>query len=212
MKINKTLFISTCISISIMFIRVKMTHQITFMFLLWNLFLAGIPYLISLIVINSKHIKKSFFLLFVSLILWLVFLPNAPYIITDLIHLKYHPKSIFWFDTILISSFAINGLLFGIYSLSNIHHVLQNKTNSKIACYCIIICSFLSGFGIYLGRYLRFNTWDLLTNPTHLLSNCIESLTNPTAWAITLSFGWFLTILFMFTKNKIHNSNIIELY
>ena len=214
MKINKTLFFSTCISIIIMLIRVKMTHQITFMFLLWNLFLACIPYAISLLVIKSKYIQKSFFLLSISLLLWLAFLPNAPYIITDLIHLKYHPKTILLFDLFLISSFAINGLLFGIYSLSNIHHVIQNIVNSKIACYGIVACSFLSGYGVYLGRYLRFNTWDLLTNPTHLLQNCIHSFSNPTTWGITLCFGGLLTILFMVTKNKIHDisTDTIELY
>ena len=214
MKINKTLFLSTCISISIMLIRVKMTHQIAFMFLLWNLFLAAIPYVISLIAIKSKYMRKSVFLLSILLFTWLAFLPNSPYIITDLIHLKHHPETILWFDIFLISSFAINGLLFGVYSLSNIHYVLQNRMNSKIACYSIIACSFLSGYGVYLGRSLRFNTWDLLTNPTHLLSKCIDSLSNPSAWVFTLCFGWLLTVLFMFAKNRIQNTsnNIIEFY
>ena len=203
MKINKYLFISISISLALILIRVKMTHQITYMFLIWNLFLAAIPFLISQVLLHHENYKKSKIVTLCLLGIWLLFLPNAPYLITDFLHLNHINDQLFWFDVALLIAFSVSGIIFCIHSLLHVHQIIQQLWSTKIATYAIIICSFLSGFGVYLGRYLRFNTWDILSNPTHLIISMIHSLSLSKTWIITFSFGWLLTVLFLFTKKRL---------
>ncbi len=96
-------------------VRIKITGSYFFLFLVWNLFLALIPFAISTYLVSKPEISKV--RLFLWATVWLLFLPNAPYIVTDLVHLKLHNPFWGWFDVLLLVSFAINGLLLYFLSL-----------------------------------------------------------------------------------------------
>ena len=126
------------------------------------------------------------------------FLPNAPYIITDLLHLKISPTHLLWLDILVIMSFALNGLLLFYLSIRDIKGVLQTFLNKKKVNYIITIVFFLTGFGVYLGRFLRYNSWEILSNPKYLfvdiINIVIRPLANQEAWLFTILFGLFLML------------------
>ena len=181
-------------------IRIKLTNSLFFGFLIWNLFLAYIPYFISSN-IKKRMQKLSKFKLIMMLFIWLLFLPNAPYIITDFIHLQHSKGNIVWLDIFILFTFSSTGLLLAIISLSDIYKIIKLKWNSKLANYFSISATFLCGFGIYLGRFLRFNSWDVFTSPLIVLKRSVLSINDPKTWFITISFGSFLYIMFIITRS-----------
>lgn len=197
-KTHLLLLISFCILLWI--IRVKLTHTLFYGFLIWNLFLAYIPYFISSLVKNRFQNSSKLKLTFI-LFIWLLFLPNAPYIITDFIHLHHSKSSLVWLDIFLIFSYSSTGLLLAVLSLTDVYKIIKQKWSLKFANYFSISATFLCGFGIYLGRFLRFNSWDVFTNPITLLKQCVFSINDPKTWFITISFGSFLYIIFLFSKS-----------
>ena len=108
-KIISLLSISIALSIVLLMVRMKLTHSFFYLFLVWNLFLAVIPFAISTYLISFPKLKKLGLLIWFSV--WLLFLPNAPYIVTDLIHLRLSDTHFIWLDILIVSSFACNGLL-----------------------------------------------------------------------------------------------------
>jgi len=203
-KQNKVVTVNIIFCLILILLRVKFTQSITYMFLIWNLFLAGIPYAISQLTRRSHRINKHILLLLGTLSLWLLFLPNAPYIITDLIHLNHLNSSLIWFDALLIFLFAANGLLLAILSMDDIYTVLKEKWNIIVATFSMILISFLTGFGIYLGRYLRWNSWELFTQPNHLFQDIINSLHNTKAMGVTICMASLLLILFTSYLHLLH--------
>lgn len=204
-------FIATILEV----LRVVCTDNITFLFLIWNLFLCWLPYLIALCiyivsVISRKNYSKVFLLILGFI--WLLFFPNAPYIITDYIHFSYFDYFVplqngainyianadlsVWFDFIIFSTFIITGFLLGLYSIYLIHKVLILKTNKQISWVFVLAIFLLSGFGIYLGRFLRFNSWDIVTHPINLLKDIIGVI-NTNSISFSMMFGTFLFIIYL---------------
>ena len=116
-----------------------------------------------------------------SLVPWLLFLPNAPYILTDLVHLRPRAGVPYWFDILLIASFAFNGLLVGFFSLAQVHDVLVQRLRPAYAWAMILLASIGSGYGIYLGRVQRWNSWDILRHPLRLAVDCLRPWVHPFA-------------------------------
>ena len=144
-------------------------YATTFLFLLWNLFLAWIPYAISL-VLERYHLKKNASTyLWPLLLMWLLFLPNAPYILTDLVHLRSRPPIPIWFDMIVFFAFAWTGLMLGLLSMLKVERIIQLyfKKNIKTAFPLIILP--LCAMGVYVGRFLRWNSWDVFQRPQTLV-------------------------------------------
>ncbi len=194
---NIQLILSISFALALFFARVKITHSIYYGFLVWNLFLAAVPYFISQMMIarleNSIFCKGLFWMGFM---VWLLFLPNSPYIITDLVHLHDKSSNLLWLDMFLVFVFALNGLLLGLLSLLDMSKLLGFRFSNKTASLIILTVCMLSGYGIYLGRFLRFNSWDVLAKPRSLFLEIFSSLNEPKAWLITLAFGGLLWILF----------------
>jgi len=197
------LLISFCIMLWL--IRIAITKSLFFGFLIWNLFLATIPYYISSIMKENMQ-KSSRYKFIVVLFIWLLFLPNAPYIITDFIHLQHIKANLVWLDIFILFAFSSTGLPLAIISLSDIYKLIQKKWNSKYATYFSLSATFLCGFGIYLGRFLRFNSWDVFTKPLTILKKSFLSINDPKTWFITISFGSFLYLLFSLLKSSENNS------
>lgn len=139
--------------------------------------------------------------------IWFVFFPNAPYIVTDFIHLKQKIGIPIWYDIVLILSFTWSGLLLAYLSLRDFHHYFLLFYSKKKVWSYIIIYNFIVGYGIYLGRFERVNSWDLFTHPFRLIHHLVANLFNEHFFLIsgvTLLFGLFLSV-FYFTIYQLAN-------
>jgi len=127
---------------------------------------------------------------------WLVFFPNAPYLLTDLIHLRPRTEAApFWFDWLMLVSFAVTGLLYACISLSQVHRCLKSKLPDWRCEAAILGLLGLTGFGIYLGRFARWNSWDILTRPEMLLAHVGEKLINAHNEPRMLAYSFGLTVI-----------------
>ena len=192
-------------------LKVYWTNNITYLFLIWNLFLAWIPLLIAFY-LQRYYIKfpKRYTVLCALAFMWLLFFPNSPYIITDLIHLNAQGMDSQWFDAILFFSFALTGLITGFISLYFIHEILDclfsRATNWTLLSLVFLLC----GYGIYLGRVMRWNSWDLFTNPIPLLRDVSLEILNPQAIFMTLIFGFFMFFSYLILHSIIHLKHHIQ--
>lgn len=162
-------------------------------FLIWNLILAWVPFGVALIVIKFpvKH-----YVTFFGSAFWLLFFPNAPYIITDFLHLRPLWGVPLWYDVLLIFSFAVTGLCLGFASLSLIQGQVAKLWGKRNSWLFVIVVMLLSGLGIYIGRFLRWNSWDIFGNPLALWQDVYLTLTTPRLLAkMSLITGGLAAIL-----------------
>lgn len=203
-KFIKRFTVSVAFGFLLLLIRVIKTDSIFFIFLVWNLFLASIPYGITFLLSLKRFHSLIFWPLFS---VWLLFLPNSPYILTDLQHLRISNLSSIWFDVLLLLSFAFNGLIIGFTSLQMMQSLLYQYCSKKVANGMIYISFILCGFGIYLGRVLRWNSWDILQDPLGIVADVAKRILLPIkhidTWAFTLGFGIFLAITYQLTKKSV---------
>ena len=197
---HNSLYFNLSLSIGFAFLlllfRIKITHSPYYLFLGWNLFLAGIPFAITQVLKMSDKLGSLKIFGFLGFAAWLLFLPNSPYIITDLVHLHSDRSNLVWLDLFLVFVFAFNGLLLGLLSMLDMFSLIRQHYGHRVAKYTLFKVCLLSGYGIYLGRFLRFNSWDITTKPGTLFLQIIHSLKEPKVWLITFAFGSFLWILF----------------
>jgi uncharacterized membrane protein len=175
-------------------VRTLYSGQLDYLFLIWNIFLAWIPFFVSGLLRNAdtKSRWKPFFIF----CCWLAFFPNALYIVTDLIHLGRQSKVPKWFDAILLFSSSVMGLMMAFVSLYRVEKYLHKLFGTKTVTLITILLLFLGSFGVYLGRFLRWNSWDIISNPFKLIMSIGHRIISPVdhlqTWAITL----MLTVLF----------------
>lgn len=172
--------------------RCAKTGAPTYGFLLWNLMLASVPVLLAVGAAAAVRARRRMAAL-VMLGGWFVFLPNAPYVITDFVHLR-HRDAPLWFDVALLGSAALAGLACGTASLARVHAALRSAGVSARGAVALLVgACFASGYGIYLGRFARLNSWDLALHPGDVLMDALppllSPLDHPRAWAVTLVFG-----------------------
>ena len=191
---------------SLLLFRMVVTESIFYGFLIWNLFLAGVPYLVTYIMLANERITRKKLLLLPFSAIWLLFLPNAPYILTDFLHLKTGAGLPEWFDILLLASFAFSGLLFGFLSMDAMHGIWQQKYNQKKAWIFIFCCCLLSGVGIYLGRFLRYNSWDILSNPVALGTDVTMLLLELKPIGFSVGYGLFVFLFYCFIKIHLSKS------
>lgn len=174
-------------------LRLARSNSFLFAFLMWNLFLAAIPFLASLAFEVLDRYRRVRPLQWACFAVWLLFLPNAPYIITDFIHLKYRPPIPLWYDVLTLLSCAGAGLLLGYASVMIVHRIVARHYGGFAGWATALIALFLSAFGIYLGRFLRWNSWEALTDPLPLFSDIATRIMNPLqhpkTFAVTGLFG-----------------------
>lgn len=212
-KFLAVLVMSSVLSISLSFFRMYKTDTIIYGFLVWNLFLAWIPFVVSSILVKLEDKFNSKVFNFSMFFIWLLFFPNSPYILTDIIHLVDIRDHVpIWYDLMLILSFAWSGLLVGLVSLSQIHKILNKKMKSFNSWLIIFLSIFLCSFGVYLGRYQRWNSWDLFTQPLTLVKGMILNMFEPaagmTSVGVTGLFTIFITISYLtFYSLNNHNQN-----
>lgn len=199
-----------CFSLSIF--RYYISETKVFFFLNWNLFLAGIPFLISsfLFIFNIKS-KLS---LIIAIAVWILFFPNSPYILTDLFHLKIRSSIPIWYDLVVILSYAWTGLFFGFISLLDIEKLLSAYFRKSTINIITVSFLFLTSFGVYLGRFLRWNSWDILNNPFGLFNDIAVRIIYPMeytkTWGVTILMGIMLNFMYFMMKSmkNIHKPEI----
>ena len=180
-------------SIVLATIRIFLFKTTTSNYIYWNIFLAGIPLFISsLMFYFSEKNKLNKTILIISIIVWLLFLPNALYIVTDLIHVGRIRMVPTMFDAVLVFSAALSGVILGMSSILQVENILAKLYSKKCVSKVIIFSILFASFGVYIGRFLRFNSWDIITDTVLLWVNIKEIFINP-----IINFGAFLyTILF----------------
>lgn len=201
-RLSESLFLATatilCFSISVFRFTISDTKM--FLFLNWNLFLAFLPWAFTTAAIVFPKLRKSKIITIGVMAAWLLFFPNAPYILTDLFHLRINSDMPIWFDLALILTFAWTGLLFGFMSLWDIEVLLEKFINKKLIPIISVLLLFLGSFGIYVGRYLRWNSWDIIQEPYRLVYDIghrvINPLEHPRTWGMTIFMGVFLNLIY----------------
>jgi uncharacterized membrane protein len=171
-------FISV-VSIGLMISRIAFSSSLRYTFLFWNIVLALIPALLAWWLV--WRVKQSGWLKWqqiVLTVLWVVFLPNSFYIITDLIHLRANYEADILFDVTLLASFIVAGLLFGYTSVYLVHRELLKRLRERSAYGVVALLFLVVSFAICLGRYLRWNTWDILLRPAGLLFDVSDRVIN----------------------------------
>jgi len=180
------------------------------LFLVWNLLLAWIPLLISIWLYVS--FKKNIYSQSIAIIAWLIFLPNAPYLLTDFFHFTAEYNLPLWYDLIMFSGLAFVGLCLGFVSIFLVEEFFKKITTPKVATTLIFIFIFLTSFGVYFGRYLRRNSWDVLSSPILVagdLANAVLGRNSFQAMGMTgmlflfLLFGYGLFRTLLGNKNKV---------
>ena len=165
-------------------------------FLIWNLWLAWIPFVLALVLYDGYRRGRSTWFVGVLGLLWLLFLPNAPYIVTDFVHLRDPGAEALWFDAFMIGAFALVGLVLGLGSLVLVQTVVTDAYGSVAGWVVGVGALVLSSVGIYLGRFVQVNSWDAVVEPGRVLDPIVgqlrESVVHPKFFAVTLMLTAFL--------------------
>lgn len=176
-------------------VRVVWSGRLSYIFLVWNLILATIPVVAAF---TLRRVAAGNVLSFraISLgLVWLLFLPNAPYLATDLIHLRSRPLVPLWYDAALLVSCAFTGVILGYVSIAEVQRLLRTRLGNPSAWAIIAVVMFLCGFGIYLGRFERWNSWHIVTQPLPLLIDAADRVLHPFAHLRTT----YVTTVYGFT-------------
>lgn len=191
------------LSIGSIILRFLIWKTPSFNFLLWNILLALIPLVISSIVLlqpRKKNIHKLIFI--IGLLLWLLFIPNAPYLITDIIHLGETKMVPILYDTFLLFSTALLGAIIFCLSLEQIEKIISEKISPRKTSIFIFVTIFLISFGVYLGRFARFNSWDFFTSHQSLIGHIWEVVNKVESQASFYTILFFLFLFFVYWSWK----------
>lgn len=182
---------------ALFFIRVRLTGSTYFEFMLWNLFLASLPLVFALLLPRARTFSRALPLLAV----WLLFFPNAPYVLTDLIHLRPHAGVPLWYDLVMLLAFALTSLWIGFQSLHLVQVWITRHTTVRTGWLMVLFIMPLTGFGIYLGRFQRWNSWDIVTRPMALIKDmaslALDPVRHPGVWSFTLLFSVLLLLAYL---------------
>lgn len=203
-ELEQLLMLSCLFSLGLTAFRILYTDQWRFAWLSWNLFLALVPYLISRFAVRHPawiEGRLKFAFIFVA---WLLFLPNSFYIITDLFHLRSSEHVPLWFDLALIFSFAWNGILLGVVSVRQMEKMVRLHWPRVREWQFIYPLMLLNAFGVYIGRYMRYNSWDVVANPFQLAQDIVYLLLHPVRfrfdWSMILCYAVFMTLIYLAIK------------
>lgn len=193
-RVLAMLVVMSALAVLLSIIRLVITGNPFHVYLGWNLFLGWIP--IGLALLAEQRVNSRWKTLIISA-LWLLFFPNSPYVITDLVHLRPGNYALFWHDAIMIFTYAMVSLACGLISLYWMQKVWTKVFSARISFVLLLTVFPLTGYGIYLGRVQRWNSWDLFTQPKQLLINALLSFHSTTAWVITIEFAILLAVMYL---------------
>ena len=202
-KCNRLLILFFLFIGVMIFARILYSGSIRYLFLGWNIFLAWVPVVVSgyLDQFRFKEKYKQAILFFT----WLLFFPNALYIVTDLIHLQQSTNVPLWYDALLLFASSFIGLIMAFISLQRVEIFLQNIFSTRIVVLLTSVILFLGSFGVYLGRFQRWNSWNVVNDPLALgmdiFSMIFSPIDNVKTWAITFILTALYSLLYFFIKH-----------
>ena len=170
-------------------------------FLIWNLFLAWIPFIISYFTYTLTLNRRWVYIFIpVAAFLWLIFFPNAPYILTDFQHLaKVTGDLPVWYDVMMLIWFAFTGVLLGMVSLFLMQEIVRREFGRWVGWGFVALVTALSSAGVYVGRFLRWNSWDIFRNPSGMAQYTFERIQDPSLQSVVFigMFGAFFLFLYV---------------
>jgi uncharacterized membrane protein len=186
--------------------------------LIWNLFLAWIPFMLSYFAHAVSWRRATLYLIIpVIAFLWLIFFPNAPYMLTDLQDLSRRTSEApLWYDVIIVVWCSWTGMLLGVISLYLMQDIIVRTFGRLAGWIFVFVISALSSFGIYIGRFVRLNSWDILQNPAETTQQILGVVIDPSRRfaAFTISYAIFFMFVFLllysFSNMLRQQSTIIE--
>ncbi len=180
--------------------RIAYSDSVRYGGLVWNLFLAWIPFVLAYFASSLPWRKTLLYLVLpVTAFLWLIFFPNAPYILTDLQHLARESSAApVWYDVIMLIWFSWTGLLLGLVSLYLMHEIVHRNFGRWVGWLFVFVVSGLSSFGVYLGRFVRFNSWDILNDPKEIVVTILGLAIDPSMRLIAFTILFAVFYLFVY--------------
>ncbi|RPJ18928.1 MAG: DUF1361 domain-containing protein [Chloroflexi bacterium] len=192
---------ATVFSVAIWRVRSEYTGTARYAFLIWNLFLAWIPFIISYFTYTLTLNRRWIYVVIpMAAFLWLIFFPNAPYILTDFQHLANKSRELpVWYDVMMLIWFAFTGLLLGMVSLFLMQEIIRREFGRWVGWAFVALVTGLSAAGVYMGRFLRWNSWDILRNPTGIALYSFERVQDPSLQSLGFIglFGTFFLFLYI---------------
>jgi uncharacterized membrane protein len=193
--------LASALCVALELVRERHYGALDFRFLLWNLVLAWIPLLVALIVYDRYRRGTRLAVLTPAIALWLLFLPNAPYIVTDFVHLAPGAQTPLYLDGVVLSAFAWTGVLLGFVSLYLMHAVARDRLGPRGGWLAALAALGLTSVGVYIGRFLQWNSWDLITRPGQRLAEIAPRLDQTTVLAhaagLTLLLAGLLALTYV---------------
>jgi uncharacterized membrane protein len=183
LPIVASLVLSSAICILLLIARVLYSRTFIHDGMLWNLSLAWLPLLCALAAYNlaGKDARGNWLIIAGCALIWLLFFPNAPYILTDIGNLRPRMRIPFWYDTLMFVAFAWTGTFLGLVSLYLMQALVRRVRGVRASWLFAVGVLVLSSFGVYLGRFPRWNSWDMLVSPLRLLADIWDRLAHPLA-------------------------------
>ncbi len=192
--------LSTALCLALVAVRIERTGTVEYRFLVWNLFLAWLPFVFALVLYDGFRRGRGRAFLVGWGALWLLFLPNAPYILTDVVHLREPGAAPLWYDAATVIAFAGTGLVLGLGSLFLVHAVVAAARGPVAGWAASVVALALTSVGVYLGRFVGVNSWDALVDPARVLAPFAERLDDPLGagrfLAVTAVLTVFLTLAY----------------
>ncbi len=202
------LMLASALSCGLAIVRALRYEHIAYGFFFWNLILAWVP-LVAALAFYALAARRSrrWLLMACIAVVWFLFFPNAPYIVTDIVHLHERPPVPYWYDIIAIMAFAETGLFIGYLSLYLMQEVIRAWLGRWSGWLFALVMMALSSFGIYLGRFLRWNSWDALTDPIDTIRNAarlVNPWNNPQPFAFSATFFAFSLVCYLIVYSFTH--------
>jgi len=195
------LVISSVVSVGLFVYGAYRNGDTIYSYMIWNLFLAWLPLVFAVRLITVLRSKRwSSWEALTWSFLWLVFLPNSFYMISDFIHIQEVPRTDILSDALMFTSFIYTGVTLGFSSLYLMHLQLKRRFTGNVASFWIAFTLFVSSIAIYVGRDLRWNSWDILTNPGGLLFDLSDRMINPSSYPqmFVVIFSFWVLLMSMY--------------
>ena len=164
-------------------------------FFVWNLALACIPVFFA---VRFAAVRRRIWLIPLGLG-WLAFLPNDPYLVTDLVHL--HGGVELWRHVMQYGIAAWTGVMLGVVSMHLVCQRIEREFGALTGWIAVVISVGLSAIGVVIGRFQRFNSWDLVTQPGAVAATTLDWVRSPLAYVqstgVALAVGAFFGLAYL---------------
>ena len=194
--------VACAVCIGLVVARVAYTDSERHLGLIWNLFLAWIPFILAYFAHAVSWRRAALYLVIpVIAFLWLIFFPNAPYMLTDLQDLARRTTGApLWYDVIIVVWCSWTGMLLGVISLYLMQDIIVRSFGRAAGWIFVFVISGLSSFGVYIGRFVRLNSWDILQNPAETAQEILGVVIDPSRrlaafWLLYTTFFLFVFLL-----------------